>query len=274
MSARPRRGATAAVLVTAAVALLAACGSGGGHHASAAPAPSAAGPDAAGPSATGTATTTDGGPAEADGSAAGGPKIPDSRLTPPGGGSFSPQQKQYLSGRVPQGDDPVAVLEGGQEVCERLARTSAIDPAAAASAIVTGDISRSGAAAAARSLCPDQEYVVAAAAHGFADGSHTVAARAVAGTSVAPGRYRAPNVSSGCTWRVAAADGRTLVSGSATTPARAVLTVPNDAHTVTSSGCYAWLPPITAPAASGTPTASAGTGRPAPASPTPSGRTS
>jgi hypothetical protein len=270
VSVRPARArrATAAVLATAAaVALLAACGSGG-HRTTAAPATASAGGG----------TPGDDAPSEAAGSAASGPKVPDSQLTPPGGGAFSAPEKKYLSGRVPKGEDPVAVLEGGQEVCDRLTRTSAIDPAVAASAVVTGDISLSGATAAVRTLCPDQAYVVTAAAHGFGDGTHPVAARAVAGTSVAPGRYRAPSVSPTCTWRVTGADGTTLASGAAATPAKAVLTLPPAARTVSSSGCYAWLPPITAPAPSASasrstsPSASPGTS-PSPSA-APSGRTS
>ncbi|SEF56448.1 hypothetical protein SAMN05216223_101348 [Actinacidiphila yanglinensis] len=243
---RRRSAVAAAVLVTAAAVLLGGCGSGGGggqHRPSAsAAAPSTSGAAGAGP--TGSAGS---GPSKAAGSAADAPKVPDAQLTPPGGGTFTKKEKKYLSGRVPKGDDPVAVLEGGQEVCERLTRTSAIDPNASASAIVTGDISTSGATAAVRALCPDQEYVLAAAARGFADGSFTVAARPVAGKSVAPGRYHAPNPSPGCTWRVAGAGGKTLASGKAGAAAKATLTVPSGARTVTSSGCYAWLPPIAAP---------------------------
>jgi hypothetical protein len=223
----------AAVLVTAAAVLLGGCGSSG--HKTAAPGPSHSVPPA--PSATAGET----GPTEAPGSAADAPKLPDTRLTPPGGGTFSKPQKKYLSGRVPKGTDPVAVLEGGQEVCDRLSSTARIDKDAAAGAIVTGDISRSGATAAVHSLCPGQQSVLDAAAHGFADGSFTVAATAVPGRSVAPGTYHAPNPSSSCTWRVSGAGGAVLSSGSAGRAADARLTVPATARSVTSTGCYDWL---------------------------------
>ena len=144
----------------------------------------------------------------------------------------------------------MAVLEGGQEVCERLTRTAKIDPDAAAAAIVTGDISRAGATAAVHSLCPDQQPVLDAADRGFPDGLITVSAHPVPGTSAAPGSYHAPNPSPQCTWRVTDAKGRTLASGSAGTAARAGLTVPATADSLTSSGCYAWLP--SAPASGGT----------------------
>lgn len=242
---RIHRSATAAaVLVTAAAVLLGACGSGGGgghdtakNDAKAAPGVSAtAAGGTSGTSATsGSGSGSDSAGTEAPGSAADAPKLPDSQLTAPGGGTFSKSQKSYLSGRVPKGTDPVAVLEGGQEICDRLTRTAKIDRDAAAGAIVTGDISMSGAAAAVHSLCPDQRSVIDAAARGFADGTFTVAAKAVPGTSVAPGTYHAPHPSRTCTWRVTSGNG-TLSAGSG-----ARLTVPAAARGITSSGCYAWL---------------------------------
>lgn len=235
---RIHRSAAAAVLVTAAAVLLGGCGSSGGGHDAAKDraAPTASVPAADGtPGTSGTAADSDG--TEAPGSAADAPKVPDAQLTPPGGGTFSKSQKAYLSGRVPKGTDPVAVLEGGQEICDRLARTAKVDKDAAATAIVTGDISTAGATAAVDSLCPDQRPVLDAAARGFADGTFTVAAKAVAGKSVAPGRYRAPHPSPNCTWRVTSTKGGILSSGDGSDR----LTVPAGAHGVTSSGCYAWL---------------------------------
>ncbi|CAG6395404.1 hypothetical protein NMG29_29640 [Streptomyces cocklensis] len=240
-----RPAAAAAVLVTAAAALLlGGCGSGGsggdGDRAAdrpSAPVSAAVSAPAGDPAATATAPPGDA-PAttEAPGSAADAPKVPDAQLTPPGGGSFTKQQKTYLSGRVPRGTDPAAVLEGGQEICDRLTRTAKIDKDAAAGAIITGDISMSGAAAAVTALCPDQQPVIDAARRGFGDGTFTVAAKAVPGRSVAPGGYRAPNPSPSCTWRVTGANGATLASGGG-----ARLTVPAAARGITSSGCYAWL---------------------------------
>ncbi|WP_051950650.1 hypothetical protein [Actinacidiphila yeochonensis] len=189
--------------------------------------------------------------------------MPDSRLTPPGGGTFSAPQKKYLSGRVPEGTDPDAVLEGGQELCERLARTAKVDPDAAASAIVTGDISLSGATAAVTALCPAQQPVLSAAEHGFTDGLFTVTATPVAGRSVAPGTYRAPAPSASCSWQVAGAKGRVLAKGSASSAAKARLTLPAGAVSVHSAGCYAWLPSGTsaAPASSTSPTSSTSAAR-------------
>ncbi|SHL09947.1 hypothetical protein [Actinacidiphila paucisporea] len=241
MTVTRRPAAVAAVLVTAAAALLlSGCGSGGGDTAAgggkAGHSPTAAVSAPVGAPTTSTASPAGTAATEAAGSAADAPKVPDAKLTPPGGGSFTKQQKTYLSGRVPQGTDPAAVLEGGQEICDRLTRTAKVDKDAAATAIVTGDISMAGAAAAVSALCPGQQPVVDAARHGFGDGTFTVAAKAVPGTSVARGSYRVPHPSSTCSWRVTGANGATLASGRT-----ARLTVPAAARGITSSGCYAWL---------------------------------
>ncbi|WUH93824.1 hypothetical protein OG900_29395 [Streptomyces sp. NBC_00433] len=253
---RRRPAAVAAVLVTAAAALLlGGCGSGGGGGSKAGAGPAAAVPapaqapstgttagSAAGSAGSTTTTTASSAPpgdpaaTEAPGSAADAPKVPDAELTPPGGGSFTTEQKSYLSGRVPQGTDPAAVLEGGQEICDRLTRTAKIDKDAAATAIVTGDISMSGAAAAVSALCPDQQSVIDTARRGFGDGNFKVAGKTVPGKAVAPGSYRAPHTSSSCSWRVTGANGATLASGGT-----ARMTVPAAARGITSSGCYAWL---------------------------------
>lgn len=248
---RPRHAAAAVALVAAAAALLLGGCSAGGRPASAGastsvtapagvPAPPPSTPTGTGgstPSADAGTGKPSSGPADAA-DAADAPKVPDAQLTAPGGGHFTAPQKKYLSGRVPRGTDPVAVLEGGQEICDRLARTAAVDKDAAASALLTGDISLDGAAAAVSALCPAQQGVVDAARRGFGDGTFTVAASAVPGKAVAPGRYRAPHPSPSCSWQVTGADGATLSSGGA---GRTALTVPAAARGITSSGCYAWL---------------------------------
>lgn len=240
--ARPSAAAAVALAVAAAALLLGGCGSGGAAEKPRTAGAAAAERDSRTPSpaaAAGSSGSSRASGAESGGgSAADAPKVPDAQLTPPGGGRFTAPQKEYLSGRVPRGTDPVAVLEGGQEVCDRLARTAAVDPDAAASALLTGDISLDGAAAATASLCPAQQGVVDAARRGFGDGAYAVAPTAVPGKAVAPGHYRAPHPSPSCTWRVTDAHGGTLSSGDAGRPA---LTVPAAARGITSSGCYAWL---------------------------------
>ncbi|MCX5375754.1 hypothetical protein [Streptomyces sp. NBC_00091] len=223
-----RRSAAAAALLAAALTLTA-CGSpdaGKADAEAAKPKPPAASPvpdpaDApAAPSAGPSAKPT-------------GPVLPDAKLTPKTG-SFKANEKQYLSGRVPEKTDPAAVLQTGQETCQRVERTAKRDKDAAAAAIISGEVT--GAKDAITHLCPEQKPVLAAAEKGFGDGPRT---------SPAPGTYRALTQSTTCTWEAKAQDGSVLASGPETPPNpgdRTTATIPSGATQFTSTGCYAWIP--------------------------------
>jgi hypothetical protein len=169
------------------------------------------------------------------------PPLPDSRLTP-ATGSFTKEEKKYLSGRVPVNTDPAAVLQLGQEACQRVARTARHDREAAVGAVITGDIP--GAEDAIAQLCPDQLPVLRAARAGFPDGDTK---RPAAGTYRALGQG-----ASSCARRAVGAGGRVLASGatmgkgSGSGPggkaARVTAKVPAGTRQFVSSGCYAWVP--------------------------------
>ncbi|MFF7332462.1 hypothetical protein [Streptomyces sp. NPDC008150] len=218
-----RRTPLTALLVLS-LPLFAACGGGGGGGArtdaagtatppaasAAAPAPGSAAPSAA-PS-----------PQEPYSSStkpAAGPKdtVPDDEITP-ATGSFTKKEKKYLSGRVPKGNDPAAILQAGQDTCDRLRSTAKIDRTATVGAIVTGDIS--GAAAAVDGLCPDLKSLVEDADGGYADGSYT---------HPAPGTYKALTPTKSCAWTLDGTSGRTHT-----------ITVKKGTKSFTSTGCYAW----------------------------------
>ncbi|MFJ4849746.1 hypothetical protein [Streptomyces sp. NPDC088733] len=235
MTRAPRRvRLAAAVLVTAAAVLLTGCSSGSGssagnRSAQGAPAPSATAPAAASAPATGTGggTTAPSAPADpASDAVPSGPKVPQSELTPVTG-SFTKKEKTYLTGRVPKGTDPAAVLQLGQETCDRIASVAAIDKDAAIGGIITGQIG--GAKGAVTHLCPQQESILAAAETGFADGSYTVGAKAVAGRVITPGTYRALTPTKDCTWTVGTKSGTAHK-----------VTVTAAARTFGSRGCFAW----------------------------------
>ncbi|MBD0736685.1 hypothetical protein [Streptomyces sp. CBMA29] len=148
MTATRARFAAAVVIVTTAAAVLAGCG-GGGHPdaardratpagerpASSAP---AIGPDGtAEPSAS--ASAGSGGSGGANGATAKESTLPRSQLTP-ATGTFTDQQKSYLVGKVPKGMDPAAVLQTGQESCDRIANTADASPKLAKEAIADGEI--------------------------------------------------------------------------------------------------------------------------------------
>ncbi|WP_420079546.1 hypothetical protein ACN6AT_12180 [Streptomyces sp. JL4002] len=221
-----RRSAAAAVLLSAALTLTA-CSSGGDDsdaQAKAKPPASSAAPDPADAPAP-SAPAPDAKPT--------GPVLPDAKLTPKTG-SFTAEEKKYLSGRVPEKMDPAAVLQTGQEACQRIARTAKRDKDAATGAVITGEIA--GAKDAITHLCPDQKPVLAAAEKGFPEGPRT---------SPAAGTYRALTQATTCTWEAKGKDGSVLASGPEAPPKagdKITAAVPAGTAEFNSSGCYAWIP--------------------------------
>ncbi|MFJ6794263.1 hypothetical protein [Streptomyces sp. NPDC091268] len=223
-----RRSAAAAVLLAAALTLTA-CGSDGdgksdaGAAAKAKPPAASPAPDPADSSAA---------PAAPDAKPTG-PVLPDAKLTPKTG-SFKPNEKQYLSGRVPEKTDPAAVLQTGQESCQRVERTAKRDKDAAIGSVVAGEIT--GAKDAITFLCPEQKPILAAAEKGFPDGTKQ---------SPAAGTYRALTQSAACTWEAKGKDGGVLASGPEA-PVKAgdkvTAAIPAGTAQFVSTGCYAWIP--------------------------------
>ncbi|MEV7004846.1 hypothetical protein AB0N62_46020 [Streptomyces sp. NPDC093982] len=140
--------------VAAVVLLVAGCSGGDGQNARSAESPSAATSATTEPARTGSDKDT----AEKDADDANrippGPKVPRSELTP-ATGSITKEQKKYLTDRVPKGVDPAAILEAGQEACDRITSIAARDRKAAIKAIQTGEIT--GARDAVTQLCPEHK---------------------------------------------------------------------------------------------------------------------
>ncbi|MEV6954358.1 hypothetical protein [Streptomyces sp. NPDC051183] len=223
-----RRSAAAAVLLAAALTLTA-CGSDGdgkadaGAAAKAKPPASSSAPDPADSPAA---------PAAPEAKPTG-PVLPDAKLTPKTG-SFKENEKKYLSGRVPEKMDPAAVLQTGQESCQRVERTAKRDKDAAIGSVVAGEIP--GAKDAITYLCPEQKPILAAAEKGFPDGTKQ---------SPAAGTYRALTQSTTCAWEAKGKDGGALASGPEA-PVKAgdkiTATIPAGTAEFVSTGCYAWVP--------------------------------
>ncbi|MGW0790111.1 hypothetical protein ACWD04_18110 [Streptomyces sp. NPDC002911] len=222
----------ASTAVALATAVLAACGSSGGSDdedgksaaggtpsAAASPAPLVAGPavSPSGAQATKQSAT---------------PEVPAGDITP-ATGSFTKKQKEYLTDRVPTGMDPAAVLQTGQETCDRLRYLVRADRDIAVGAIVSGEVVEAKPAVA--HLCPQHQGLVDEAALGYADGTYS-------GKKLRPGRYRAPSPTKACSWQVTGANSEGPASGSSDTGKAVEITVPGSARTFTSTGCYAWLP--------------------------------
>ncbi|MBO0914750.1 hypothetical protein [Streptomyces laculatispora] len=221
--------AGAVVVIT--TAALAACGSSSGG----------AGEKTAGAAAAASAGPVAGAPAEPDGSASKGPrasrsseppKTPTDELTP-ATGTFTKKQKEYLVDRVPKGMDPAAVLQTGQETCDRLTYLVKVDRDTAVGAVATGEIADAGPAVG--HLCPRHEEVVERASRAYADGMYK-------GAQLRPGRYRDVTPTKNCSWEITGANGKDLASGSSDDGKRTGITIPKAARAFTSTGCYAWLP--------------------------------
>ncbi|MFW6695853.1 hypothetical protein [Streptomyces sp. MAR4 CNX-425] len=70
-------------------------------------------------------------------------------------GEFSEKEKTYLKDRVPEGVDPAAILEAGEEACAKIESAAATNDELAREAIRSGDIAH--AEEAVRTLCPEYE---------------------------------------------------------------------------------------------------------------------
>ncbi|MEV6317145.1 hypothetical protein [Streptomyces sp. NPDC051776] len=166
MTGRSRAAVAAAVLAAAATLLAGCSGDSGGQTkqdtSAAAGATASPGEEAGGESA-GSAESGDGKSAAEKDRTPPGPKVPEDELEPVTG-SFTKKEKEYLADRVPKGTDPAAVLQVGQETCQRITRTAEHDRKAAISAIRTGEIAN--AESAITHLCPQQRPLLEAAKKG------------------------------------------------------------------------------------------------------------
>ncbi|WP_146070531.1 hypothetical protein [Arthrobacter sp. 08Y14] len=151
--------------------------------------------------------------------------------------TFEAQQEQYLQDKVPEGIDPNAVLQVGQERCDQLLSARAVDEESVLSELIMSPSQDTADAVAA--LCPELQPVLDAAALGFPDGVFSVGGAAPHGEqpSIAPGTYRAYGQPEGCLIMVYAGSGELLGSFDGSAP----VTVGADAARVESDQCYSWF---------------------------------
>ncbi|MER7764711.1 hypothetical protein [Streptomyces sp. NPDC097619] len=162
-----------------------------------------------------------------------GPVVSDDGLKPVTG-SFTQEEKKYLSGRVPEKTDPAAVLQTGQEACQRVARTAKRDKDAATASIIAGEIP--AAKDAIPHLCPELEPVLDDAESGFTDGVLK---------NPEPGSYRALTPGPDCTWQAKGSGGKSLESGpelGSKAGDKITARIPSGTTEFVSTGCYAWIP--------------------------------
>lgn len=151
--------------------------------------------------------------------------------------TFNETEQRFLEGKVPEGMDPNAVLQVGQERCELLLTAKSADPEAVISELITSPSAETSEAITV--LCTDLLPELEAAALGFPDGEFAVAEAAPQAEkpSIAAGTYRPYTVTEGCTISVFTASGATIGEYDGTVP----VTIGADAARVESSQCYSWL---------------------------------
>lgn len=158
---------------------------------------------------------------------------PDTRGLPAG---LSAGEQRYIARNAPAGVSAAAVLQSGQDTCARIQRVAATSPDAVVVAIISGQLA--AAHDAITYLCPDRRPLLVASAGGFADGDLVVGRQTVAGSSVAPGSYRARQPTSACRWSVTTKDRAVIAEGSGSSTR--TVRIPATAAGFSSTGCVAW----------------------------------
>jgi len=151
--------------------------------------------------------------------------------------TFAPVEQQYLASRVPEGTDPNAVLQVGQERCAELDAVKAVDQKAVVSQLI--ETRDADVVDAITGLCPGLKPELDAAGRGFTDGEYTIgeAAPKEGKGSIAAGSYQAFNPSPTCQLTAFDAAGGTLAESNGTS----AVTIPAGTARVVSDGCYTWL---------------------------------
>jgi hypothetical protein len=247
-----RRPATAAGLGSALLALVLAGCSGGQDRPTAAdstaaipvttaatstaPAGAAAGSaPAPGPSRSGTTTPATATPDRGSSRSTARPTAPNtSQLRP----HANRAQRRFVTRNAPPGIDAEAILQSGEDACQRMTLTQhASGRTAVAVALASGQIANGPEAI--TYLCPQLTPTLDAARDGFPDGSYQVGTHRT-GTQLRPGRYTAPQASDQCTWSLTRLDGSRVADHTQHTGATPTTTL-RTGQRFTSTGCYAWL---------------------------------
>ena len=147
------------------------------------------------------------------------------------------RQRRFVTRNAPPGVDAEAILQSGEDACQRMQIAAATSGRTAVTvALISGQIGNGRDAI--TYLCRELEPALVAADAGFPDGGYTVGSKARKGRVVAAGRYSAPQPSPTCAWSVIGADGSVAQTGSGTPQPSVVL---RRGQRFSSTGCAAWL---------------------------------
>jgi hypothetical protein len=151
--------------------------------------------------------------------------------------TFDAPQEQFLADKVPEGTDPNAVLQVGQERCDQLISAKAMDPESVISELIMNPASDT--VDAIGLLCPEMQPELDAAGRGFPDGTFSVgqAAPHSEKPSIAPGTYRAYGAPEGCTISVYGGNGNLIGTYDGSSPVE----ITAGSARVESDQCYSWF---------------------------------
>ncbi|MCC3302935.1 hypothetical protein [Arthrobacter sp. zg-Y895] len=151
--------------------------------------------------------------------------------------TFNDAEKVFLEGKVPEGVDPNAVLQVGQERCDVLLSAKASDPEAVVSELITNPSAEMTDAI--NALCADLLPELEASALGFPDGVFNVGEPAphAEEPSIAPGTYRAYTGIDECSISIYTGSGALIGNYDGSAP----VTIGTDAARVDSSQCHSWF---------------------------------
>ncbi|ROS78681.1 hypothetical protein [Cellulomonas sp. PhB143] len=124
-----------------------------------------------------------------------------------------------------------ALLELGQEACDRANYVGQLDEGALVKALESDEIGAADKAI--PYLCPEEAPALAEARGGVVDGTWKV------GTDIGVGTYDSVNPGDGCAWVVSDADGKVLSSGKA---GDGEVSLGSNAAQFRSKDCVIWLP--------------------------------
>lgn len=146
--------------------------------------------------------------------------------------------KKYVKKKIAKGGDPDAVIQVGQEICDRLETAKLIDPNAVVSELIMDP--EGEASDAIESLCEDLKPELKRAINGFPDGKFKVGASLPQSKlrAVSPGKYVLWNPLETCMLEVYNSQGDIL----STYSGEASALIPANAASVISTGCYSWIP--------------------------------
>lgn len=149
--------------------------------------------------------------------------------------NVTPEERAYIDEVGQEGVFEGAVLEAGQEACDKLKYLENVESGDIVGAIASDEVAN--ATFAVEHLCPEFDDAKEEAEGGFGDGTYTVGtADDASSLEVEAGEYVSVGATEECKWTVQDATASIINEGGA-----GAMIIDGAAATIVSSGCYAWV---------------------------------